>query len=132
AGVGIDILVRGICSLRPGITGLSENIRVRSILGRFLEHSRLYYFDNDGHPDILIGSADMMPRNLDRRVEALVSVKDAKLKGRLKRLIGMSFEANRNVWQLDGDGTWTRLTTDEDEEPRNLQDQLMRRATPDA
>ena len=77
AGVEIDLIVRGICCLKPGLPGVSERIRVRSLIGRFLEHSRIYHFANDGQPEYLIGSADMMPRNLDRRVEATVPVVDA-------------------------------------------------------
>ena len=87
AGVQVDLLVRGICCLRPGVPGVSDNIRVISIVGRFLEHSRIYYFGNGGDPTILLGSADLMPRNLNRRVEILFPVQDAGIKARLREEI---------------------------------------------
>jgi polyphosphate kinase len=127
AGVRIDLLIRGICSLKPGVPDLSENITVRSILGRFLEHSRIFHFANAGQDDFLIGSADMMQRNLDRRVEAVVSVKEKGLKLRLKEIMRLSFADNTAAWELDGEGTWTKLQPGDDEVV-NLQEELMRRA----
>jgi polyphosphate kinase len=111
AGVQIDLIVRGICCLRPGVEGLSENIRVRSIIGRYLEHSRIYYFANGnglGQPVYLIGSADLMPRNLDRRVEVLVHVRDPALRGALDEIIEVNLADDRLAWQLDADGVWQR------------------------
>ena len=117
AGVRVDVLVRGICSLRPGVPGLSENLRVRSILGRFLEHSRIFVFGPGGRDAVYIGSADMMHRNLDRRVEALVRITD---RGHVEELVnvltrGMSDEFSS--WHLAGDGRWTRHHRAEDGTP---------------
>ncbi len=113
AGVSIDLIVRGICCLRPGVPGLSENIRVRSIVGRYLEHSRIYYFANGRGPDepsYLIGSADLMTRNIDRRVEAIVPIEDAPLRARLDEIIDISLADDQLAWELDGDGRWTRAS----------------------
>ncbi len=110
AGVAIDLVIRGICCLRPGVPGLSENIRVRSIVGRYLEHSRIYHFANGagpGEPTYLIGSADWMTRNLNRRVEALVPVEDAHLQRRLDEVIAIELEDNRLAWELAPEGRWT-------------------------
>ena len=131
AGVKVDLMIRGICSLKPAVAELSENITVRSILGRFLEHSRILYFGNGGSDDLYIGSADMMQRNLDRRVEAVVSVSDKKLKDRLKGILDISFADNSSAWELDGSGEWTRLEPREGEMV-NLQEELMRRASSNA
>jgi polyphosphate kinase len=106
AGVMIDLLVRGICAVRPNVPGLSETINVRSILGRYLEHSRIFYFRNGGDEELLIGSADMMHRNLDRRVEALVKVQAPELKQRLKKILDLAFADNRSAWTLDEHGQW--------------------------
>src|ERR687895_136830 len=108
AGVPIDILVRGLCALRPGISGLSETIKVRSILGRFLEHSRVYAFERGGDPEIWIGSADLMHRNLDRRIEALVRVGDRGHRADLVQLLDRAMDDNTMSWWLDAHGVWTR------------------------
>jgi polyphosphate kinase len=108
AGVPIDLLVRGMCALRPQTPGLSETIRVRSILGRFLEHSRIYRFTNEGDYIHLIGSADMMERNLDRRVEALLRVTDPDSRGRLDDALDLGFNEDIDCWELRPDGSWRR------------------------
>ena len=125
AGVPIDLIVRGICGLRPGVGGLSERIRVRSILGRFLEHSRIYRFGDADDDEIWIGSADMMHRNLDRRVEVLVRVGDPSHRARLRAILELAL-ADGTAWELGPDGAWTRLPTDSGA-PR-LQATLMARA----
>jgi polyphosphate kinase len=111
AGVQVDLIVRGICCLRPGVPGLSDNIRVRSIIGRYLEHSRVYYFANGrgpSQPVHLIGSADLMPRNLDRRVEVLVHVRDPLLTKRLDEILEANLADDHLAWQLHPDGVWER------------------------
>lgn len=108
AGVPVDLWVRGICALRPGIPGLSENIRVRSVLGRFLEHSRVYEFGLGRRPEIWIGSADLMRRNLDRRVEALVKVTGQPYRAYLIELLDRGMAETTNSWWLNSDGTWSR------------------------
>jgi len=113
AGVEIDLIVRGICCLRPGVEGLSERIRVRSIIGRFLEHSRLFHFANDGDEEYYIGSADWMPRNLERRVEVVVPVEDTALHPRLRALLDTCLEDNRQAWELRADGTYVRTESGE-------------------
>jgi len=135
AGVPVDLWVRSICGVRPGIPGLSETIRVRSILGRFLEHSRIYAFGEGSDPgsEIWIGSADMMHRNLDRRVEALVRIANPAQQAELRGLIDMAMDEGTASWWLAGDGTWTRHHLDPDGMPlRDLQRSLIaaRRARP--
>ncbi len=111
AGVQIDLVVRGICSLRPGLPGVSETIRVRSIIGRFLEHSRIFYFRNGGDEEFSIGSADMMERNLDRRVEAVTPVDDPVLRERLREILDVMLRDDRRAWELGADGVWRRVET---------------------
>ena len=126
AGVQVDILVRGMCALKPGIKGLSETIRVRSVLGRYLEHSRVFYFENAGVPDIFIGSADMMHRNLDRRVETLVKIVQEDQIEQLKNLINLGMSDEISSWHLGSDGVWVRKSLSaKGEKLADLQDQMM-------
>jgi polyphosphate kinase len=117
AGVPVDLWVRGICTIRPGVPGLSENIRVRSILGRFLEHSRLFWFANGGSPSVGIGSADLMHRNLDRRVEVLASITNPAHVAEIGELFQLGFDDSTASWQLSADGRWDMHTTDADGQP---------------
>ena len=112
-GCKVDLWVRGICTMRPGAPGLSENIRVRSILGRFLEHSRLFWFANGGSPTVGIGSADLMHRNLDRRVEVLASITNPAHVAEISDLFDIAFDKGTASWKLQPDGTWIAFTTDE-------------------
>ena len=131
-GVKVDLIVRSICTLRPGVKGLSKNISVRSILGRFLEHSRIFYFENGGDEQIYIGSADMMPRNLDWRVEALAVVKAPELREQLKLVLDLALSDNFSAWTLDRSGKWQKVRPGEGEVQLNFQEQLMRHPTGDA
>ncbi|HEX2722154.1 MAG TPA: polyphosphate kinase 1 [Gemmatimonadaceae bacterium] len=106
SGAEIDLIVRGICCLRPGVPGVSDHIRVISIVGRFLEHSRIFYFGNAGEDEYYFGSADWMPRNFDRRVEAVAPVEDRSLHPRLKSLLETCLTDNRQVWELEPDGSY--------------------------
>jgi polyphosphate kinase len=127
AGARVDLWIRGICTIRPGVPGLSDNIRVRSILGRFLEHSRIYSFGAGDATEVWMGSADMMHRNLDRRVELVVRVADPAHIRRLSRLLELGMDDGTSSWWLDGDGGWTRRPGED------LQETLVkeRRARPD-
>ncbi len=117
AGVPVQLMTRSICALRPGVPGLSETIEVRSVLGRFLEHSRVFWFHNGGDPSVWIGSADLMHRNLDRRVEVLAPVVSVEAIDELGRLLDAGFDPCTSAWHLGSDGTWTRRTTGPDGEP---------------
>ena len=113
AGVKVDLIVRGICGLRPGIPGLSENINVRSLIGKYLEHARLYYFENawgSGESVCYMGSADLMPRNLDHRVETLVAISDSAVQDRLVESLELELQDNLQAWRLDLNGSWERTT----------------------
>ncbi|WP_353113912.1 RNA degradosome polyphosphate kinase [Microbacterium sp.] len=126
AGVKVEVWVRGICSLRTDLPGVSDNITVRSILGRYLEHSRIFAFDNDGDPQAYIGSADMMHRNLDRRVEALVRVSEQRHVKELIALFDKAMDEGTNSWHLGGGGVWTRFAESAQGKPLiDLQDETM-------
>ncbi len=124
AGVQIDLNVRGICCLRPGIPGVSENIRVVSIVGALLEHARVYAFERHGEHTVYIASADLMPRNLDHRVELAVPVEAEELRDELLDTLARAFADNQNSWELHADGVWERRSPGPDEEPRSLQLEL--------
>ncbi len=125
AGVRVDLNVRGICCLRPGLPGISENIRVVSIVGRLLEHSRVYAFERAGEYTVYIASADLMPRNLDHRVELAVPIEVPELQAELLDTLNRAFADNQNAWELDGEGRWRRLAPGPGEEPRSLQLELI-------
>jgi len=128
AGVDIDLVVRGICRLRPGIEGLSETIRIHSVVGRFLEHSRIFKFGNNGAPEYYIGSADWMTRNLDRRVEAVAPVESKTLQSELDEILTSLIEDNRKRWVMDSVGSYVQQRPDEGNEVRSAHEQLMERA----
>ncbi len=125
AGVSIDLIVRGICSLRPGIPGLSDNIHVRSIVGRFLEHSRVYYFRNDGKEEYYCSSADWMDRNFFRRNEACFPIRQKPLKQRLLKDLNLFLADNSQAWVLRGDGTYEKVRP-AGEDPVSAQDALLK------
>ena len=124
AGVEVELNIRGICCLRPGVPGVSENIRVHSVVGRFLEHSRIYAFERDGACTVYIGSADLMPRNLDTRVELLTPVRDPALSADITDTLDRCMADDTNGWALREDGEWERRSPDP-HEPRNAQQELM-------
>jgi polyphosphate kinase len=115
AGVTVDLILRGICSLRPGVKGLSENIRVRSIVGRFLEHSRVYYFLNDGKEEFYCSSADLMYRNMFRRNESCFEIRQKAMKDQIRRDLELFLADNCQAWELNADGSYTRLTASADQ-----------------
>jgi polyphosphate kinase len=128
AGARIDLLVRGVCSLRPGVPGLSENIRVRSVLGRFLEHSRLFVFEAGDRSVYYLGSADLMPRNLDHRIEVVTPVEDAAIQSELLATLETLLADTASSWELAADASWQRVSPKKDERPRSAQATMMRRA----
>ena len=125
AGVEIDLIVRGICCLRPGIKNISENIRVISIIGRFLEHSRVFYFHNSGDEEVYIGSADWMTRNLSRRVEAVTPVEDPSLAADLHEILGIMLADNRQAWELQADGSYVQRQPSKDSPAQSTHNILM-------
>ena len=128
AGARVDLLVRGVCSLRPGVPGLSEHIKVRSVLGRFLEHSRLFVFDAADRSVSFMGSADLMPRNLDHRVEVVTPIEDVALQAEVAATLEALWRDTASSFELDASGQWNRVQPKKDERPRSGQQVLMRRA----
>ncbi|MEH2452694.1 polyphosphate kinase 1 [Nostoc sp.] len=128
AGVQIDLIIRGVCCLRPGLKDISENIRIISIIGRFLEHSRIFYFHNNTQEEIYIGSADWMRRNLDRRVEVITPVKDPDIAKDLQEIMGIMLADNRQAWELQADGTYIQRRPYDDSPEANSQKILMNMA----
>ncbi|NBD15741.1 MAG: polyphosphate kinase 1 [Cyanobacteria bacterium] len=128
AGVEIDLIIRGICCLRPGLKGISDNIRVVSVIGRFLEHSRIFYFYNQGEAEIYIGSADWMQRNLDRRIEAVVPIEDPQIFQELKEILDLMLADNRQAWELQADGHYVQRKPDDDDEVISTHETLMKMA----
>ncbi|MGZ8688531.1 MAG: polyphosphate kinase 1 [Gaiellaceae bacterium] len=127
AGARVEICARSICMLRPGVEGLSENVHVRSIVGRFLEHSRVYAFEADETSSVYLGSADLMPRNLDHRIEVLVPVENARTRQELASMLDSVFADDTNAWVLADNGSWTRLQPERPEKPHHHQAAMMRR-----
>ncbi|WP_435185067.1 polyphosphate kinase 1 [Halobellus sp. EA9] len=139
AGVDIDLIVRDICRLRPGVAGVTDTVTVRSVVGRFLEHSRIFYFENGGEPAApesadggdpayFIGSADWMTRNLDRRVEAVTPIEDPEIRAELDAILDLYLADDRQAWLMQSDGSYVQRHPDAGEEPRSVQAELMRRA----
>lgn len=127
AGVQVDLIIRDTCRLRPKIKGLSDNIRVVSLVGRFLEHSRIYYFKNNGNEEYFIGSADLMKRNLESRVEVCAPVESRKHQALLRQILDMQLANNRNSWEMNSDGTYTQQKTKTEDEPC-IHDKLIAKA----
>ena len=125
SGVRVELIIRGMCSLRPGIAGVSENIEVRSIIGRFLEHPRVYYFLNGGNDEIYAGSADLMERNLLRRVETAFPVETNKIKERMKEELEVYVQDNTQAWILQTDGSYVRAQPGPDDEVISAQSWLL-------
>jgi polyphosphate kinase len=131
AGVEIDLVVRGLCTLRPGVPGRSERIRVRGLIGRFLEHARIYHFGNDGDDEYLIGSADWRSRNLRRRVEVAVPILDPACRGRLDSILTREL-ADPSAWELDADGHYRQVQNVAVGDPATAQSQAIVAGRPEA
>jgi len=127
-GVRVDLIVRDSCRIRPGLKGLSENIRVISIVGRFLEHARIYYFKNGGQEEYYIGSADCMKRNLENRVEAVTPVESKRLQKRLREILDVQCGERRSAWDMQPDGTYVQRTPGKKDASLGSHDQLIRLA----
>ena len=128
AGASVDIIARSTCALRPGVEGLSDNIHVRSIVGRFLEHSRIYSFEADDRVATYIGSPDLMQRNLDHRIEILTPVENARVRQEIHAILDSALEDDTNAWVLDSEGRWTRVVPAKPSKPHSHHDAMMRRA----
>ncbi len=130
AGATIDLVIRGICCLRPGVPGLSENISVRSVVGRYLEHSRVFRFGppGDDATEYIIGSADLMPRNLDRRVEAMFRISDPRLRARIEEILTINVLYDALAWRLEPNGTWTKIAVSGEESQVKFQELAVARA----
>jgi polyphosphate kinase len=125
AGVHVDLIIRDSCRLKPGIAGLSENIRVMSIVGRFLEHARIYYFKNSGKEEYFIGSADLMKRNLEDRVEVVTPVESKALQARLREILDIQVDNQRSVWDMKPDGTYVQRKPDSQADTRTVHEILI-------
>jgi polyphosphate kinase len=125
AGVKIDLIIRGICCLRPNVKDISENIRVISIIGRFLEHSRIFYFHNAGEEEVYVGSADWMGRNLDRRVEAVTPVLDPDISKELQEILGILLADNFQAWELQTDGSYVKRESSSEDRAQSAHQILM-------
>ena len=124
----IDLIVRGICRLKPGIKGVSDNINVRSVIGRFLEHTRIYYFENDGEPKVYCSSADWMDRNFYRRVEVAFPIEDEDLKKQvIKEGLMTYLSDNTQAWQLLSDGSYKRIKPASNQKERSAQQTLLKK-----
>jgi polyphosphate kinase len=128
AGVEIDLIVRDICRLRPGLAGISETIRVHSVVGRFLEHSRIFYFENAGDPAWYIGSADWMTRNLDARMEAVTPITDPRVQQELRIILDTMLADNRRRWEMQPNGSYVQVRPGDEEPVVDAQETLMQRA----
>jgi polyphosphate kinase len=125
AGVKVDLIIRGVCALRPGVPGVSENIQVRSVVGRFLEHSRVFYFENGGEPEMFCASADWMERNFFRRVEVAFPVMRDAHRERILRDLDLCLRDNVQAWELQSDGSYKRVERRADEKPLIAQNELL-------